>query len=123
DDLSYASETYFQKGLISVAIDDVRSQGIAYYTSAGNGNVVGADDGPSAGLPIAGWQTEAYRGTECPAWVWVPETVVDYDCLDFDPSPAKDPVELLGLNGVASPQFLLSWGEPINGVRSSFSLQ
>jgi len=123
DDLGYATETYFQQGLISRAITHVRAQGIAYYTSAGNANVVGDADGPSAGLPISSWQTPAFRGTECPEWVRVPEGMTEYDCLDFDPTEGEDPAEQLGLNGHYTPQMLLSWGEPINGVSSTFSAQ
>ncbi|WP_308799467.1 S8 family serine peptidase [Agromyces silvae] len=123
DDLGYATETYFQQGLISVAINAVRAQGVAYYTSAGNSNVAGAEDGPSAGLPIAAWQTPSYRGIECPDWVQVAPGVTEYDCLDFDPTSVDDAYDLLGFNGGLDPQVLLSWGEPINGVESSFDLQ
>jgi hypothetical protein len=123
DDLGYSSETYFQQGLISIAINYAREQGAAYYTSAGNSNVVGDEEGPSAGLPISSWQTSSFRGTACPDWVQVPETVTSYDCLDFDPSAGVDASEEIGLNGSLAPQVLLSWGEPILGVRSSFSLQ
>jgi hypothetical protein len=123
DDLGYATETYYQQGLISVAVNTVRAQGVAYYTSAGNANVAGTSDGPSAGLPIASWQTPAYRGTACPEWVAVPEGVTAYDCLDFDPSAGVDPSEQWGLNGYYAPQVLLSWAEPIDGVESAFSLQ
>jgi hypothetical protein len=123
DDLGYATETYYQQGLVSVAVNTVRAQGVAYYTSAGNANVAGASDGPSAGLPISSWQTPAFRGIACPDWVDVPEHTTAYDCLDFDPSAAQDPSELWGLNGFGVPQVLLSWAEPINGVDSAFSLQ
>ncbi|WP_310517252.1 fibronectin type III domain-containing protein [Agromyces aerolatus] len=123
DDLGYASETYFQQGLISVAINEVRAQGVAYYTSAGNANVAGATGGPSEGLPISAWQTPSFRGIACPEWVQVRPGVTDYDCLDFDPTSVEDAYDLLGLNGVYEPQLLLSWGEPINGVASSLELQ
>lgn len=119
DDLGYATETYFQQGLISVAIDLVRTRGVAYYTSAGNSNVAGAAGGPSEGLPIASWQTPSFRGIECPDWVEVAPGVTEYDCLDFDPTSVDDAYDLLGLNGDLDPQILLSWGEPINGVTSS----
>lgn len=123
DDLGYASETYYQQGLISVAVNTVRAEGVAYYTSAGNANVAGTPGGPSAGLPISAWQTSGYRGTACPDWVKVPEEVTAYDCLDFDPAAAVDPSEQWGLNGDLAPQVLLSWAEPIDGVESAFALQ
>jgi hypothetical protein len=123
DDLGYATETYFQQGLISAAVNAVRARGVAYYTSAGNANTVGTRGDPSAGLPISSWQTPAFRGTACPAWVEVPEEVTAYDCLDFDPTAEADPSEQWGLSGYAAPQVLLSWAEPIDGVDSSFSMQ
>ncbi|MDZ8274722.1 fibronectin type III domain-containing protein [Microbacterium aquimaris] len=124
DDISYVTEPHFQQGLISAAISMVQADGVAYYSSAGNANAVGADGTRSAGLPIAGWQTPEYRGVECPEWVWVPETVTAYDCLDFDPTDAVDPVQSVGL--VAAPAaatFALAWGEAQGAVRSHFSLQ
>lgn len=123
DDLGYATETYFQQGLISVAINTVRAEGVAYYTSAGNSNVAGWEEGPSAGKPIASWQTPSYRGIQCPDWVEVPSGMTEYDCLDFDPTSVEDAYDLMGLNGSLYPQLLLSWGEPLNGVTSSFELQ
>lgn len=36
DDVSYLAEPYFQDGIIAQAVDQVHSQGIAYFSSAGN---------------------------------------------------------------------------------------
>jgi hypothetical protein len=119
DDVIYAEETYFQQSLISASIARVRAEGVAYYTSAGNDNVIGEAD-----RVIGSWQTPAYRPTSCPSWVQTPERFGDdVDCLDFDPAGGADPTELLGFNGEADPSFILSWGEPIGGLRTSFSLQ
>ncbi len=37
DDIFYLAEPYFQDGSIAQAVDDVTSQGVAYFSSAGNG--------------------------------------------------------------------------------------
>ena len=117
DDLGYATSTYFQPALVASAINAVRADGVAYYSSAGNANAIGADGTPSEGLPIAAWQTTAFRGTACPTWVVI-QGLSEFDCLDFDPGQAEDPTESIGLNGRAEPRILSSWGEPINGVSS-----
>ncbi|HRH66867.1 MAG TPA: hypothetical protein PLU53_11260, partial [Bacteroidia bacterium] len=40
DDVTYITEPYFQDGIVSKAVNYVRDQGVAYFTSAGNfGNV------------------------------------------------------------------------------------
>lgn len=123
DDLGFSTETYYQQGLVSLAINEVRARGVAYYSAVGNGNVVGKSGTSSEGKPIGAWQTSAYRAMECPDWISLPEEVVEYDCLDFDPGIGSDATDGVVLNGAATPQFLLSWAEPVNGVTSSFTLQ
>lgn len=125
DDIGWAEETFFQRGILGHAIDEVRSRGVAYYTAAGNDNVVGDPGLPSAGKPISSWQTPAYRPTACPSWVAAPAGATSYDCLDFDPSGGGDPADTVGFNGRtrANPAFLLSWGEPLAGVVSSFEVR
>lgn len=119
DDLGYADEPHFQQGFISAAISEVRAQGIAYYSSSGNGNVVGAEGTASAGKPIASWQTARYRPTECPEWVVAPEGATTFDCLDFDPAGGGDPTDTLGLGAEARMAMLLSWSEPMFGVTTT----
>ena len=124
DDISYVTEPHFQQGIVSAAIEMVKADGVAYYTSAGNANAVGAEGTRSKGLPIAGWQAPAYRGVTCPEWVLVPDEVVAYDCLDFDPGDGVDPVQSVGLFATPSaPTFALGWGEAQGAVASRFSLQ
>ena len=128
DDIGYSTETYYQQSIVSAAIEQVRAQGVAYYTSAGNQNTVGAGGTPSAGKPIASWRTPQYRAMDCPDWVEAPEEFEQYDCLDFDPSSGEDATDLLDLEfdpttGPPAPTLFLSWGEPIGGVTASLDLQ
>jgi hypothetical protein len=132
DDITWPSETYYQQGFISVAIEEVKAQGITYFTSAGNSTGIGSS-GASTGKPISSWQTTAYRPTACPAWLLDPsgdpldgQTV---DCLDFDPDPAADtPYDTLQIrdnlyNGQAQLQPIGSIGEPLHGVTTGYVLR
>lgn len=135
DDISFLSETYYQQSLVSVAIEQVKAQGITYFTSAGNSAAIGTS-GASTGKPISSWQTTAYRETACPSWVFEPTgdpTIgtppPTADCLDFDPDPSvTTPYDTLkirgGLNGgQAQMRPFGSIGEPLHGVTTSYELR
>ncbi|ARJ04168.1 hypothetical protein GCM10010988_28970 [Cnuibacter physcomitrellae] len=122
DDVSPTGELVYQKTALSSAIEQVRSQGVLYLTSAGNENIVGAAGTPAEGRPISGWSTPSYRPTACPAWVTLDDTVVD--CLDFDPSgTSPDPTYGLTLGEGQSPKELIQWGEPQDGAKTRLVLQ
>ena len=59
DDLGFADEPYYQQSVISLAITQVRDQGVAYYSSAGNSGLPGAEGTQSEDKPISSWQTLA----------------------------------------------------------------
>ncbi|MGZ0711109.1 S8 family serine peptidase (plasmid) [Coraliomargarita sp. W4R53] len=122
DDLGFVDEPAFQQGILSAAIVEVQSRGVAFYAAAGNDTTVGSLDGPSAGLPINGWQTTQYEPTDCPAGLAVPENFEEYDCLDFDPGVGEDPTDQLGLHSAEGFNLFLNWAEPIGGVTSDFAL-
>ncbi|GAA1631144.1 S8 family serine peptidase [Leucobacter chromiireducens] len=131
DDISWTQETLYQQGFISSAIEEVKSRGVAYFTSAGNSNAVGSV-GASAGRPISSWSTAAYRPTECPAWVVTDDEddplygATGFDCLDFDPSDAVatpyDTLHTLGEPGGndITVQPIGSIGEPLFGVTTQY---
>lgn len=122
DDVSPAGELVYQKTALSLAIEDVRAQGVLYLTSAGNENIVGAAGTAAEGRPISGWSTPAYRPLACPAWVTLDDSVVD--CLDFDPTGASpDPTYGLTLGEGKSPNELIQWGEPQDGAKTRLVLQ
>ncbi len=122
DDLGFPDEPVYQQGVLSSAIEYVeREYGVAYYSAAGNNNVTGR--GPSAGLPIAGWETDAYRPTACPAWIALPTGVTSADCLDFDPESGAQAWDVLSFNGSERPIPMIGWGEPVNGVTTDMIAQ
>ena len=42
DDVSYFDEPYFQDGPVSVAVNQVTNQGVTYFSSAANNNIISA---------------------------------------------------------------------------------
>ncbi|SJN09265.1 hypothetical protein FM113_05685 [Leucobacter sp. 7(1)] len=130
DDISWTQETLYQQGFISGAIEEVKSRGVAYFTSAGNSNAVGSV-GESAGRPISSWSTTAYRPTECPEWMVTGDDdplsgATGIDCLDFDPSDSVatpyDTLHTLGQPGEddITVQPIGSIGEPLFGVTTNY---
>ena len=132
DDITWPSETYYQQGFISGAIEHVKAQGITYFTSAGNSTGVGSS-GASADKPISSWQTTAYRATACPSWLLAagedPAPYASADCLDFDPdTSAVVPYDTLKIrdglrDGQAVLQPIGSIGEPLYGVTTRYELR
>ncbi len=107
DDISYATEAYFQRGILSAAIELVKAEyGVTYFTSAGNSN--GSISSDAGDLPISSWQTEAYRPMSCPTWLVQGENdpldgvdPADFDCLDFDPGAAEHAYDTLFIAAAA----------------------
>lgn len=140
DDISWSSEPYYQKGLISAVIEYVkREKDVAYFTSIGNATAASIS-GPNTGLPHNSWQTNAYRQMTCPDWVTVnvmngskPERVpaasLGMDCMDFDPSdnPQQAYDVLTTQQSLIGNKFPISIygsvGEPMHGVTTKFLVQ
>lgn len=140
DDISWSSESYYQKGLISAVIEEVkREKGVAYFTSAGN-STAASISGPNEGLPHSSWQTNAYRQMTCPDWVTVnvmngttiekvPAASVGMDCMDFDPSDTAQQAydTLTTRQSQLATEFPVNIygavGEAMFGVTSKFQVQ
>jgi hypothetical protein len=60
DDITYYDDPFFQQGPASVAIEEARSAGTAYFSSAGNFNV------SVSGQDRSSWEAPAWRSTACP---------------------------------------------------------
>lgn len=131
DDISYPSEAYFQRGILSAAIEYAKANyGVAYFTSAGNSNAVMEGPGGEQ-VPITSWQTDAYRPMDCPDWLVVDEDdslwgTSGYDCLDFDPGIGEAAYDTLTLKHGEDPwtlRALASIGEPLGGVTTAYQLR
>jgi hypothetical protein len=106
DDVVYFDEPFFQDGPVAVAIDEVVSSGVSYFTAAGNDNVV------SAGNDVGSFEAPFASAGPCPAAVPPPNA----DCADFDPGPEKDDAYDLTVAAGEEVTLDLQWAEPWNGV-------
>lgn len=113
DDVFFYEEPFFQEGPVAVAVKDVSHEGVAYFSSAGNNNLIGA------GKDIASWEAPLYRlASACPAALSAALPFVS-QCMNFDPSPAQsDPTFGLRVAKGASLTLDLQWAEPWNGVQT-----
>ncbi|MGA1836151.1 S8 family serine peptidase [Herbiconiux sp. 11R-BC] len=126
DDVFLFGEPFYQPGAVGVAVEQVARQGVSYLTSAGNYNDVGEAGYPSAGYPVNGWATDAYRPTTCPAEV-LARLAADgpgpYDCMDFSQGGSPDATDTLTLPVSTSPQsYSVQWAEPVGATQGTFAL-
>jgi hypothetical protein len=107
DDVLFFEEPFFQEGPVSVAAQEVSEGGTAYFSAAGNNNLI------KGGKNIASWEAPEFRDTgSCP--VGVP-AFADH-CVDFNPTAAADPTFGLKVAPGAKLQVDLQWAQPWNGV-------
>ena len=64
DDVSYFSEPVFQDGVIAKAVRDVTADGVTYFSSAANSNLI------IGGNRVASYEAPAYRPTTCPSVIY-----------------------------------------------------
>ena len=131
DDINWASETLYQKGILSAEVDKAKAKGITYLASAGNSNSVMYSGGKQ--YPVASHQSKQFVGAKCHDWVRPPQGLKkgQFDCLDFSPNKQYYPFELVqvdpydsaGNSYAGDMTQLLNWAEPINGVKTKLHLQ
>ena len=117
DDVLYFDEPFFQDGPVAVAVNDVTAKGVAYFSSAGNSNLI------SGGNDIASWEAPSFReAIGCPPGLTATFGYVN-QCLDFDPDPAtSDPTFGITVADGATLRFDLQWAEPWDGVRTDIDV-
>jgi subtilisin family serine protease len=113
DDVFYFEEPFFQDGPVAVAANEaVAGEEVAYFSSAGNDNIIDAE-----GHDIASWETPEFRDSGgCPQEVQALPGANGTHCLDFNPGSQTDrtfgiavePGEVLSVD--------LQWDEPWFGV-------
>jgi hypothetical protein len=109
DDVIWFDEPFFQDGPVAVAVNDVTDSGVAYFSSAGNNNLI---DG--GGRDVASWEGSSFRDAACPAAL---EAVLGAEhCMDFDPGAGTDPTFEITVSAGATLTVDLQWNEPWNGV-------
>lgn len=103
DDVIYFGEPMFQDGIIAQAVETVKAQGVAYFSSAGNG---GRNSWESSGF-ISSGVSGAFGGLR----------------HDFDPGAGIDDLQSV-LLGTGTTIFAFQWDEPyasVNGAPGSAS--
>ncbi|HEX3323567.1 MAG TPA: S8 family serine peptidase [Solirubrobacterales bacterium] len=109
DDVFYLEEPFFQDGPVAAAIDSVTASGVAYFSAAGNDNVI---DG---GSDVASYQAPFRDAGTCP-----PGVVAETHCMDFDPEePGIDNTYNLEVEPGGQVQLDLQWAEPWFGVKTN----
>ncbi len=113
DDVTYFEEPFFQEGPVGVAVSNVTAGGVAYFSSAGNDNLI------SSGKDIASWEAPQFRlATTCPPSLSAALAYVT-QCMDFNPNLAEsDPT--FGITVAKGAELLLDlqWAEPWGGVQT-----
>jgi hypothetical protein len=108
DDVSYFEEPFFQEGPVGVAVTEVSEDGVSYFSSAGNNNLIDA-----FGRDIASWEAPAFRNVgSCPAGL----PSFAKQCMDFDPGAGVDPTFGIRVSPGAALDVDLQWAQPWSGV-------
>lgn len=112
DDIIYFTEPMYQDGVIAKAVNDVTSQGVAYFSMAFNshGNGVNSFEAP-----------DGYRSTACPAAVLAARPGGADSCMDFDPTAGADNTFDVNV-GSGTFRASLSWAEAQFGVGNDFDI-
>lgn len=103
DDIIYFAEPMFQDGVIAQAVDDVKSQGVGYYSAAGNQ----ADQSYSSAFVSANEHlfVQGLFGLE------------DRGVLhDFDPGPGIDYMQQITIPSGGSLILMMQWTEPFGSA-------
>ena len=114
DDVFYLGEPFFQDGPIAAAINEVVAGGVAYFSAAGNDNLIDAE-----GHEIASWEAPAFRDANgCPQEVRLFPGANGAHCVDFHPGSPVD--RTFGAKVPAGTQLFvdLQWAEPWLGVNT-----
>jgi subtilisin family serine protease len=113
DDVFYLTEPFFQDGPIAAAINRVTADGVAYFSAAGNNNIL------KEGADVASYEAPFRDAETCPTGVPPAET----HCMDFNP----DPDSVLGVDTTYDLEVQpggevlldLQWAEPWFGVETN----
>lgn len=119
DDVFYADEPFFQDGPIAVAVNEVTAAGAAYFSAAGNDNLI-----DSGGRDIGSWEAPAFRDSlGCPASLLALPGFGAGHCMDFDPDAVgtDDTFGIVVAKG-ATLSVDLQWAEPWFGVKADLDV-
>lgn len=114
DDVFYPEEPFFQDGPVAVAANEAVADGAAYFSAAGNDNLI-----DSEGNDFASWETPVYRDAQsCPVAVEAKLDFNAFHCLDFHPGVAVDRTFGFKVEPGSTLTIDLQWDEPRFGVET-----
>jgi subtilisin family serine protease len=115
DDVVYFDEPFFQDGPVATAVENVIASGAAYFSAAGNDNLI-----DEAGLDVASWEAPEFRDSlGCPAALTITAGPGTTHCMDFDPEGGvghTDETFGITVEAGATLSVDLQWAEPWFGV-------
>ena len=112
DDVIYFDEPMFQDGPISAAINDVTAAGVAYFTAAGNNNIV------RNGKNVGSYEAPAFRqAAACPAGLPGYAT----ECMNFSTS-GQDSTYGINVPAGEKVNIVLGWNQPWFGVTTDYDM-
>ena len=114
DDVSYLNEPFFQNGPIANAANQASQAGVAYFSSAGNSNVI------VGGNNVSSYEAPAFRATSCPTSVLSLEPLLA--CHDFDTSAGVDNGDGITVPSGAGFTVDLQWAQPWGGVTTDYDV-
>jgi hypothetical protein len=114
DDVGYTEEPFFQDGPIAAAVDKVASEGVSYFSAAGNDNLF-----DSSKNEIASWEAPEFRDTTCPVAVLAQLKKPSLGhCMDFRSSGIPDNTFGITVQAGKTLTVDLQWAEPRYGVHT-----
>jgi subtilisin family serine protease len=118
DDVFYFSEPFFQEGPVAVAAQNVSQSGVAYFSAAGNDNLI-----DESGNDIASWEAPAFRDSlGCPPLLVAATGAGTGHCMDFDPSSGEDDTFGITVEEGETLTVDLQWTEPWFGVETDLDV-
>jgi hypothetical protein len=107
DDVTYFDEPFFQDGPVAVAVNDVTAQGVTYFSSAANNNII------SGGNNVGSFEAPAFRVSgSCPTGAPFFATA----CMDFDPAATDDNTYGITVPATRTLRLDVQYAQPWSGV-------
>jgi hypothetical protein len=118
DDVLYFTEPFFQDGIVAKAVNEVAGQGVSYFSSASNNNIV---DG--SGRDVASWETPAFRNAgSCPAVV-AAQNPPPGPCEDFNPATGTDDnTAQMSVGAGRTLRLVLQWDDPFGAAADDYDV-
>jgi hypothetical protein len=109
DDVTYFDEPFFQDGPVAVAVNDVTAQGVTYFSSAANNNII------SGGNNVTSFEAPSFRSGSC-------APLSGSGCMDFNPGAGVDPTYGISLPSGRTLTIELQWAQPWEGVTTDLDM-